>query len=872
MQKYIPVDSNFSKHLRSLRDQKGWKQEALAIEAKVSVRTIKRMENIKEGERRRFFPSTLYSVAKALGIPPDELINPTSSDHTGVEEIVVGPMPGAVARHFKDRTEELQTLRMKLEDEDVKLILITGRGGIGKTSIIVKLLRDLEGKFRKRKVRDRIVYIPLNQREYRSLPKMVELICRTLDPKSAQELWERWNRGDSLEERLEFLFHHIFGKRRYIIVLDSLENLLDEENHIGDEFSELRAFLERCLEYDHQAKVIAASRYSLIFSPYLEGHIGGRIEELNLREGLPEDEAIALLRELDHDGRLGIRDAPDELLLQVVRRSCGIPRTLEMIVGTLRQRRTMRIYDLMEDEEAFSRLIESPARQLYESLSRDERLVMQTLAVYGRAVPASAVRHVLKDLPVNDLLDSLVRNYAITFSSGLFSLHPLDRSYVYQVIPDEGDVYTRSALHRSAGRFYVNLSERIRGDRPLDSASLWERSVKFSWMEAFGQAIEHISVAEAWEDLIRAHQPVCAFYMLRMDLGDRDECERICRIMLDASESASITSEKAEWLHNWAVLNHNLGNYEHARQICLRGLEVAAQDEMLRASMFQRLGMIARDKGDHDEARRWYRESERVSPQAYAMKIRYAELLEKEGYLDEAVELLKKGLDSSLMRLISSGYRMARVLRKKGMYSEAREICEESLMAAKKLAHRRFLFKTLVELGRIMMIGGRYEEAWEVLDESRRIPVYPRDRVEMLCALGDLGYLLGRQDEAVRWYSNALSLNLPFTSYSCAVKLGALCLEMGDDGDGRTYLERGVRLCNGLLSRTPRLYDVLYQLALAQLCLGEVEESLATYRGAMGICDAKGVIEEKVRYLYLLKNRRIDEVGEIIVLLESKLK
>jgi len=855
VQRYLSVDSKFSRRLRSLRALKGWKQETLATEAEVSLRTIKRMENIKEGEKRRFLPSRLYSVARALGIPLNELVDESSLDHADAKEIVVGPMPGAVAHHFKDRTDELQTLRRKLEDEEIRLILITGRGGIGKTSLLVKLLRGLEGEFKEGRTHGSIIYIPLDQREYRSLTKIIELICRTVEPKTAEELLERWSRGYSLEERLEFLFHHILNKGRYIIALDSLEDLLDEGNHISDEFPDLRAFLERCLEYDHRAKVIATSRHALIFSTPLEGHIGERMEEIKLEEGLPEDEAIALLRELDHDGKLGIREAPDDILRQVVSRCYGIPRTLERIVGTLRQRRTLTISRLLEDEAAFDRLIENPARELHESLSRDERLVMQTIAVYGRAVPASAVRHVLPDLPVDDLLDSLVRNYAVSFSSGLFSLHPLDRSYIYQRIPDMGERYTKSALHRLAGRFYVNLAQAIKGDRSMDSISLWERAVKFRWMEVAGRAIEHISAAKAWEDLIDIHELVRAFYLLEMDLGNSDECKRICQLMLDASKSASITSEEVEWLHNWAVLNHNLGNYEHARQICLQGLKIAHRSDrkILQASLLQRLGMLARDNGDHKEARRWYRKSEEVLSQTYIIGVRYAELLEKEGYLDKALEIQKEVLSSFPQRLISTGYRIARILRKQGRYADAKRLCDRSLTVARDLGRKRYLSKILLELGRIMAAFERYDKAHELLSESIKISVYPRDRVRVLHAIGDLNHLLGRLDEAIRYYKDALFLNFPFMSYSCAVKLGAVCLERGEVEKARYYLEQGVRLCHMLLSKTPRLYDVIYHLALAQLCLGKFDESLAAYKRAMEICDAKGVIEEEVRDLHLLK-------------------
>ena len=136
------------------------------------------------------------------------------------------------------------------------------------------------------------------------------------------------------------------------------------------------------------------SRRTLVLSPEVEGRTGERRAELRLDEGLPETEAAALLRELDTDGRLGIGRAHRNGARHP-RRCHGIPRTIETLVGTLRQRRTLTVTRLLDDTAAFARLTDNPARELYESLSPTERLVIQALAVYDRPMPAAAVRYLL---------------------------------------------------------------------------------------------------------------------------------------------------------------------------------------------------------------------------------------------------------------------------------------------------------------------------------------------------------------------------------------------------------------------------------------------------------------------------------------------
>ena len=267
----------------------------------------------------------------------------------------------------------------------------------------------------------------------------------------------KWQQRASLADKLEFLFRRSLGWRPYLIVLDNFEDVLDTDHRIQEEFADLRHFVELCLEYDHGTRLLVTSRRRAVFSPELEGRLGTRQAELSLDAGLPHTDAIALLRALDADGRLGIRSAPEHTLREVARRCHGIPQTLETLVGTLRQRRTWTLARLLGDDAAFTHLTEHPARELYESLSSEERFVMQVLAVYDRPVPAAAVQYLLPGLSVDDILDTLVSHYVVSYDQGHFSLHPLDHHYAYRQIPDAEGEATKPALHARAAEFFRQL-------------------------------------------------------------------------------------------------------------------------------------------------------------------------------------------------------------------------------------------------------------------------------------------------------------------------------------------------------------------------------------------------------------------------------
>ena len=70
--------------------------------------------------------------------------------------------------------------------------------------------------------------------------------------------------------------------------------------------------------------------------------------------------------------------------------------------------------------------------------------------------------------------------------------------------------------------------------------------------------------------------------------------------------------------------------------------------------------------------------------------------------------------------------------------------------------------------------------------------------------------------------------------------------------EAHDHLKRGIALCQEQLALTPRLYDALYHLALAQLGVKQPDDALTTYQRALDVCSAKGVVQETLQDLELL--------------------
>lgn len=271
-----------------------------------------------------------------------------------------------------------------------------------------------------------------------SLERIYTDVGRMLGDPAAGRLAARWaDRETSLQAKIEYLLETL-RDGVYVILLDNFEDVLDADNNIKEEG--LQLFVERCMLSPSGARLIATSRDQINVA---DAAIQRR-RSVELREGLPTDEAVALLRDLDRDGHLGLRDAPKESLLRAAQLTQGIPRALEILAGILDRDATRTLSELLADETLFgAQVMEGLIAAGYERLGEDEQRVMEALSVFNRPVDATAIAFLLQPwfpaLDVRASLRRLVNSYFVTFNrtTGEYSLHPMDREYVYRRIPEE---------------------------------------------------------------------------------------------------------------------------------------------------------------------------------------------------------------------------------------------------------------------------------------------------------------------------------------------------------------------------------------------------------------------------------------------------
>ena len=352
----------------------------------------------------------------------------------------VNPPPATAPAWFQDRQVETGLLAKYLTDPGIRLMCVAGRGGIGKTAMVCRLLHGLEAG----RVPDMggeaaaitvggIVYLSRNGVHKVEYPTLVADLLRLLPAEEAQRLQRIYQDPHHPPAEMMLTLLEAFPARDPVVVLlDNLESVMDAERETLAEPALHEALTAVLTAPAHAVTVIATTRVTPTTLLKIEP---SRQRQLRLEEGLGSPDAQAVLRALDDDGHLGLRDAPDALLDGLRRHTRGFPRALEAVKAILDGDVTLTPHDLLhrtrhlpEDE-----VVQVLVGEAYQLLDAPAKQVMQALSVFPAPVSAVGIDFVLR--PVNPTTDALpiltrlVRRQMARFQDGHYYLHPVDRDY-----------------------------------------------------------------------------------------------------------------------------------------------------------------------------------------------------------------------------------------------------------------------------------------------------------------------------------------------------------------------------------------------------------------------------------------------------------
>jgi tetratricopeptide (TPR) repeat protein len=371
---------------------------------------------------------------------------------------------------FQDREEELERLTRLLQDDDVRIISVTGSEGIGKTRMVRQLLEELRSDRATASAVDLIVPLTTHPASPLSAALVLEELRRRLPgdllnspegPQDASDL--------SLRQMADALLARLAGTR-VIIVIDSAEELLDEHTglfHQAD-LDELLRFL--AARRDHRVTVLLVSR---VRPEPLRRDLPGRVQEVVIKTGLPREAARDLLRGLDPGDQYGLADINPTLLDRAYILTRGRPRALEALHGDLTlpdspHASLEQVLDAAADirpEESLDFLV----GQLLKHLDLPAWNVALALAIYGQPVSRAAIEDLLRPFtrgnPIDSALDRLLSARLVWQDGERFYLPPPNDARVLKLIPTSGParpdgespLFVRQALLRRAAAYFASM-------------------------------------------------------------------------------------------------------------------------------------------------------------------------------------------------------------------------------------------------------------------------------------------------------------------------------------------------------------------------------------------------------------------------------
>lgn len=745
----------------------------------------------------------------------------------------VNPPPMLPPSYFQGREAETRLLADFVRSDELRMMSVVGRGGVGKTAIVCRLLKALEGGRLPddlgKCAAESIVYLSPVGAHPVSFANLFTDLCRVLPERAAERLLARYQ--DPLETPTSLMLSLLeaIGMRRTLVLLDNFEDLLDAATfEITDTaLSEaLHTFLRAPV---HGVKVIATTRSVprplLLVEP-------ARQRTLNLERGLDTPYAEDILRAMDPDGSLGLRDAPDALLASARERTRGFPRALEALVAILASDRESTLDELVSDKGPLpENVVEALVGEAFSRLDSVSQRIMQVLAIYTVPVPAVAVDFVLQRYdPAIDsapLLRGLVDRRFARRDAARFYLHQVDRDYALQKVelgkPSDRVVgspppFTQYGLRRRAADYFAQTRTPRQTWRNLD-----DLAPQLAEFELRVQADDYDAAAEILGSISWDYLNLWGHHRHAADLHERLE-----GLLADPRTHAGN-------LYGLACCYQALGDTERSIALLEAMLEIALdlEDRALETSALIGLDVCYSDHlGDAERAITFAQRALAVSQEAG-------------NRASEGAALANLASDTAAL----------------GDSRTAVRLMDQAIAIARETGYERGEAHRLVNLGIFKGDLGDWQSALqhcsravEIADKLGYVQICQEARLELAKAHLCLRNFEAARDAATAAREHEYALRAPDTQ----LLLGIATAHTAGVSEAKPHFRDATLAADALVRRSAMNVKVLDTRALARcgLALGgnvaHARQAAADFRSARAVASAPGDVQRVIRLFDLL--------------------
>jgi tetratricopeptide (TPR) repeat protein len=653
------------------------------------------------------------------------------------------PAPTGV---FVGRQRELRALRTMLESvpgDGPVLALMTGPGGVGKSTLAAQAITRYGGRYK--------AALTLSCLSYQGVDLFLQRIAEFLQRQGVPGLLEEILPDPKLgtSAKIEGAIDALNTAGPFLLIVDNLESVQREDRALAD--ADLLQLLQKLLTNLRGGRVLIAGRYA-VEGLLPQGKFAANILLLDL-DDLSSYEIRQLLSRHPTLARLG-----ETTREELVRQFGGLPY----------------FYDLLSSQAAgqnLAALIHDVQGRI--TRERKQRAATEWEAIRRRVVEFAALEATVACLPVQ--VRTLLARISVfrrpfplqALEQGLSATRldwqPLLDWALLRYDPTEGDY----RLHSLTARYAEGLLEAADRLQTQVQVAAWYLRYADDESHNLVDYLEAHRLFQAAGKAERAGQLAMSLAEMLRRFGLYHRLSELCRETMSSTQGALAAQAQYE-LGNIAQAQ---GQYEEARRLYQQALTSFERlgDQAGQARALGQLGMIAQSQGQYEEARRLYQQAltsfERLGDQAGQARTLHGlgMIAQSQGQYEEARRLYQEAL-TSFERLGDQAGR-AGTLHQLGMIAqdqeEARRLYQQALTSFERLGDQAGQARTLHELGNIAYLRGQYEEARRLYQQALTSFERLSDQAGRAGTLGQLGLLARQQGNttgALRYTVQALLL------------------------------------------------------------------------------------------------------------------